>query len=420
MKNKIKRFFSKRELIKQIAFTLFCMFLFRLGSNIIISSVDTSVIGGVQGFDLFNLLTGADMGSFSLFALGLSPFITGSIVIELLSNDVIPVFSRWKKDNENTKRTTASNVCGLIIAVIQAFSITLALDRSYGMLRSDNIYSYLYTAIIMVVGSCILLWISKQIDTYGLGNGSSIIIVSGILYKMPGIIDDAYNIVVTYKDLTTLISFALLMAVFISVIFFVVFTEKSEKRIRIAFSFGSRSVVGQKDNYLPIKVNVSGVIPVIFASSVLQIPSLISKMFNKEYEWMSFFSLSDPKGIVLYVLLIIFFVYYYSHTLINAKDINSNFRKSGCSIISVRPGQDTIDYINRHLNYLCVFGSVSLVFIALIPVVVPMIWTTAASSGLTLGGTSLIIVTGVTLEIYRKIKTEMTRFDYKKQSFFWR
>lgn len=284
MKNKIKRFFSKRELIKQIAFTLFCMFLFRLGSNIIISSVDTSVIGGVQGFDLFNLLTGADMGSFSLFALGLSPFITGSIVIELLSNDVIPVFSRWKKDNENTKRTTASNVCGLIIAVIQAFSITLALDRSYGMLRSDNIYSYLYTAIIMVVGSCILLWISKQIDTYGLGNGSSIIIVSGILYKMPGIIDDAYNIVVTYKDLTTLISFALLMAVFISVIFFVVFTENSEKRIRIAFSFGSRSVVGQKDNYLPIKVNVSGVIPVIFASSVLQIPSLISTMFNKEYE----------------------------------------------------------------------------------------------------------------------------------------
>lgn len=420
--NFTKKIIKNKELRNATLFTLLCLFVFRIGSNIVISSVDVSSINQIGGFEIFNLLTGADMTGFTIFALGLSPFITGSIVVELLSNDVIPAFTRWKKENDTHKRNVASNTIGLVTAFLQATSITLALDNTYGIMRAGNIYSYIYTIAIMVAGSCFLLWMSKQIDSYGIGNGSSLIIAAGILYKMPSMIDVAYNIVVTYKDWTTFVSFGLLMLAFLSVVFFVVFIEKSERRIPIVFSQGKNSVLHQKslNEYLPIKVNASGVIPVIFASSILQIPSMLAMLTGKNPNWINYFSFSHPIGIGIYALMIVFFVFYYSHTLINAKNIDKNFKQSRCNINGVRPGEETEKYINKVLNRVCSIGAIALLFIALIPILLPMFWNTAYIAGLTVGGTSLIIVTSVTLEIYNKFKSQMTRKEYTAQSMFWK
>lgn len=421
-KKKVKKFFEfiKKDTTKKVLYTLAMLFIFRLGNNITVSSVDSTFIEAIGGFEILSLLTGADFTSFSIFALGLSPFITGSIVYELLSNDVISVFSRWKKENDTNKKVIASNSIGLAIGIIQALSITDMFDNQYGILRAGNIYSYIYTTGVLVAGSCFLLWITKMIDIKGIGNGSSLIIAAGILYNLPGIILDAFDVTVTYSNWTTFIVFGLLMLLYLAIIGYVVFIEKSERHIPIVFSNYSTYVSGKKKDYLPMKVNVSGVIPVIFASSVLSVPSIICNIGGWNPEWINRFSLNNVFGITIYGLLIIFFTFYYSHTLIVPKDINRNFQKSGCSIVSVRLGKDTISYLNRILNRICVFGSVSLLIIALVPVVTPLVWDVAAQTNLTIGGTSLIIVSSTMITIYKKFKSESTRAKYVKQTSIWK
>lgn len=396
------------------------LFIFRLGNNITVSSINSNVIQSIGGFEILSLLTGADFTGFSVFALGLSPFITGSIVYELLSNDVIPVFSRWKKENDSSKKVVASNSIGLAVGIIQALSITAMFDNQYGILRAGNLYSYIYTTGVLVAGSCFLLWISKMIDSYGVGNGSSLIIAAGILYNLPGIILNAFDITVTYSDWKTFLVFGALMLLYLAIIGYVVFTEKSERRIPIVFSNYSTYATGKKKDYLPIKINVSGVIPVIFASSILSVPSIICNLGGWSPDWLDWFSLANIRGIAIYAVLIIFFTFYYSHTLIVPKDINRNFQKSGCNIVSVRLGSDTISYLNKVLNRVCVFGSVSLLIIALMPVITPLVWDAASRTDLTIGGTSLIIVSSTVLSIYQKIKSESTRTKYIKQTSIWK
>lgn len=396
------------------------LFIFRLGNNITVSSINSNVIQSIGGFEILSLLTGADFTSFSVFALGLSPFITGSIVYELLSNDVIPVFSRWKKENDSSKKVVASNSIGIAVGIIQALSITAMFDNQYGILRAGNVYSYIYTTGVLVAGSCFLLWISKMIDSYGVGNGSSLIIAAGILYNLPGIILDAFDITVTYSDWKTFLVFGALMLSYLAIIGYVVFTEKSERRIPIVFSNYSTYATGKKKDYLPIKINVSGVIPVIFASSILSVPSIICTLGGWSPGWLDWFSLANIRGIAIYAVLIVFFTFYYSHTLIVPKDINRNFQKSGCNIVSVRLGSDTISYLNKVLNRVCVFGSVSLLIIALVPVITPLVWDAASRTDLTIGGTSLIIVSSTMLSIYQKIKSESTRTKYIKQTSIWK
>lgn len=396
------------------------LFIFRLGNNITVSSINSNVIQSIGGFEILSLLTGADFTSFSVFALGLSPFITGSIVYELLSNDVIPVFSRWKKENDSSKKVVASNSIGIAVGIIQALSITAMFDNQYGILRAGNLYSYIYTTGVLVAGSCFLLWISKMIDSYGVGNGSSLIIAAGILYNLPGIILNAFDITVTYSDWKTFLVFGALMLLYLAIIGYVVFTEKSERRIPIVFSNYSTYATGKKKDYLPIKINVSGVIPVIFASSILSVPSIICNLGGWSPDWLDWFSLANIRGIAIYAVLIIFFTFYYSHTLIVPKDINRNFQKSGCNIVSVRLGSDTISYLNKVLNRVCVFGSVSLLIIALMPVITPLVWDAASRTDLTIGGTSLIIVSSTVLSIYQKIKSESTRTKYIKQTSIWK
>lgn len=412
--NKVKGL-KDNTLAKQIAFTIFCLFIVRLGSNILVSSTDPKSFNMIDGFTMFDLLTGANMSEFTLFALGLAPFITGSIIVELLSNDVIPAFSRWKKNGDNKKKTIAANIAGLIVAVIQSITYVIAIDKSYGMLPHNDIFSYIYTIAVLIAGSCILLWISKQIDAYGIGNGSSIIIAAGILYRLPALFNTAYNITVTYKDMMSFVWFGLLVLVYLGIIVFTVFVEKSERRVKIIFPNGDR-ITSNNDNYLPLKLNAGGVVPVIFAASIMQTPTIICRLLDVNPAWLSFLSMSTPQGIAVYTILIAFFVFFYAHTVVSGKDINRNLEKSGGNLLNVRPGQETIKFVDSTVTRLCFAGAIGLLIIALTPVILPLFWDVAANSGLTIGGTSLIIVTGVTFDIYARIKNTNTRKTYRKQS----
>lgn len=417
MKN-IQKIYKNKELMKKLLFTLVIMFIFRLGSDTMLASVRLGNIASMPALDFFSMMSGGSFDSFTLFALGLSPFITSAIVIELMSNDVIPALSRIKKEGNTEKRNKIVNALGLFIAVIQAAAVTYMLDSQYGILFSNDIYSYIFTVTMLTAGSAILLWISKQIDIHGIGNGSSVIIACGILFRLPTTICQVFDNIVSYSDLTTLIPFAALMAAYIMVIMFVVYIENSERRIRIQFSSMSHIPSGKSHDYLPIKVNPSGVIPVIFASSLMQIPVFICQLAGARAVWLEWFSLGNVRGIAVYSVLIIYFTFFYSKTVVNPKEVNEKLRKTECAVVGIRPGHDTVHYLNRLLNRLCIYGAIAILIIALIPVVLPMFWD-AAGMGLTVGGTSLIIVTGVTLEIAKKIRNENQRKDYRKQTLLW-
>ena len=415
---KIIKTLKNKELMKKLAFTLAMMFIFRLGSNTMLASVRLGNMDSFPAMDFFSMMSGGSFDSFTLFALGLSPFITSAIVIELMSNDVIPVLTRIKKENNTEKKNKIVNAVGTVIAVLQAGAVTYVLDSQYSILISNDIYSYVFTVAMLTAGSLILLWISKQIDIYGIGNGSSLIIACGILYKLPVTICEVFDDIVSYSDLMTLIPFGLLILAYVAVVIFVVFVEKSERRIRTQFSSMSHIPSGKSYDYLPIKVNPSGVIPVIFASSLMQIPSLVCQLTGKHPGWLGWFSLTEARGITVYAVLIIYFTFFYSKTVVNSKDISENLKKTECSIVGVRPGLETANWLKRVMNRLCFFGAAALLVIAMIPVLLPMFWD-AANMGLTIGGTSLIIVTGVTLEIAGKIRNQNSRKDYRKQKLLW-
>ena len=404
--------FIKKPIFKQIVFTIVCLFIFRLGSNIFVSSINIPLFNKIVGLSLFDMLTGSDLSNFTVFALGLSPFITASIIIELLSNDYLPIFTKWKEEWDTKKKNTAINICGLIIAIIQASVYVFAIDKSYHYLKYNDIYSYIYTVAILVAGSCIVLWLSKQIDAKGIGNGSSIIIAAGILYRFPKMICSAFDTTVSYKDKMTFVFFGLLILAYLTIIAFTVFTEKSERRLKINFPNGAQT---KQMNYLPIKLNVSSVIPVIFAASILQAPQIICSFMNKTPKWLDYFSLEKPCGIIIYALLIIFFTFFYSHTVINAEDVNRNLDRNGGNIEGVRLGEETVSYINKTLNRVTFAGMISLLIISLTPILLPLFWDIAKDSGLSIAGTSLIIVISVTFEIFAKLKSSKTK---KKVSSF--
>lgn len=402
------RQFLKRHqnILKKTLFTLMILAVYRLGSSIMIGSVNTSAMKQLPALTFFSLLSGANFQSFTLFALGLSPFITSSIIFELLSNDIVPYLTRIRSENETKKRNQFNNILGIIFAVIQATSMTVAMNKQSKILINSSIYSYIYTVLMLVAGSMILLWLSKQIDSFGFGNGASLIIAAGIINNLPSTIDSVYNSIVKYKDPMTFVSFGLLMIAYIISIFFIVFIEKSERRLPIHFA---KSVTANEaQDYMPIRVNPSNVIPVIFASSILQFPSMICSLLGKSPSWLKQIALDKPIGIIIYAVMTIFFTFYYSYSVINAKLVADNFKKSGCSIDGITPGAETEYYLNNTVTKLCVFGAPALLIIALCPIILPKIWN-AASVGLTVGGTSLIIAVGVAVELGSAIETEIIR-----------
>lgn len=426
MLNFFKEVFKKGELRRKVVFTLGILFVFRLGAGIVIPYIDTSAITSAATssgiFGIMNMLGGGTLEKFSLFSLGVSPYITSSIIIELLSMDVIPALAQWNKEGNTgkKKKDKVTRVLTLALAIIQGGSLTYAFDKGYSILASSSIWTYVYVVIVMAAGSMFTMWLGDQITIKGVGNGTSLLIFTGIVANLPNSFISSFKSMVTfgstYKTATSLAWYILFVIVYLAIVVFVVFEEGAIRKIPIIYATNTQTVMHTKESTnLPIKINSSSVIPVIFAASVLAAPrTIISFMKSTSTTQMidNILNYQKPIGFVLYIVMIILFTFFYSNLQIDAKKISEDLKKSGGAIPGVRTGDDTKKYIGTVLNRVTVVGSLFLAIIASIPIIAPEIWKMSSNNALSLGGTGLIIVTGVALETVRAIKSMLTRREY--------
>lgn len=426
MLNFFKEVFKKGELRRKVVFTLGILFVFRLGAGIVIPYIDTSAITSAATssgiFGIMNMLGGGTLEKFSLFSLGVSPYITSSIIIELLSMDLVPVLTQWNKEGNTgkKKKDKVTRVLTLALAIIQGGSLTYAFDKGYSILASSSIWTYVYVVVVMAAGSMFTMWLGDQITIKGVGNGTSLLIFTGIVANLPNSFISSFKSMVTfsstYKTATSLAWYILFVLVYLAIVVFVVFEEGAIRKIPIIYATNTQTVMHTKESTnLPIKINSSSVIPVIFAASVLAAPrTIISFMKSTSTTQMidNILNYQKPIGFVLYIVMIILFTFFYSNLQIDAKKISEDLKKSGGAIPGVRTGDDTKKYIGTVLNRVTVVGSLFLAIIASIPIIAPEIWKMTSNNALSLGGTGLIIVTGVALETVRAIKSMLTRREY--------
>lgn len=412
---KLKQLFSpaSKDLRKRIYFTLMCLGLFCLGSNVTIPWA--SAVYQELGFlEIFNLMSGGGLKSFSIFALGVSPYITASIITQLLQMDIITYFKELK-DEGYTGRQKINRITrylGILFAIIQAYILTIVYMK--GMSSMD----ILKTTIVMTAGTCFLLWIGDEVTNKGIGNGMSLLIMAGIIQSLPSMFVTAFQGFVTSGTYTTLVGsllFAAFVLIYIFIIVGVVFIQLAERRIPIQYSNRTNSAYGAQTSFLPIKLNSAGVMPVIFAMTLLAIPTTIVNLIGNEnaINFVNNYIVStSPTGFVLYILLIMFFGYFYTFMELNPEEMSKNLNKNGGYIPGVRPGVETTNYISNIIGKLTIVGSIFLVIIAGLPILFSKF--SGLPSSVTIGGTGLLIVVGVAIETYKQIESSLVSREYKR------
>ena len=337
--------------------------------------------------------------------------------------DVIPVLAQWQKEGNTgkKKKDKVTRYVTLVLAAIQGGSLTYAFDKMYNILNSSSIWTYVYVVIVMMAGSMLAMWIGDQITQKGVGNGTSLLIFTGIVSNLPTNFITTFNNLVSFDKGTQttvlgILWYVLFVVVYLAIVIFVVFNEGAVRKIPIMYATNSNPTMRTKDTtHMPIKINSSGVLPVIFAASVLAAPRTIisflkSTDITKTID--TILNYQQPIGFCLYLIMIVLFAFFYSNLQIDSHKISDDLKKNGGSIPGVRTGLDTEKYISTVLNRVTVVGSIFLVIIAAIPIMTPVIWSQTSNAALTLGGTGLIIITGVALETTKQIKTLITRKEY--------
>lgn len=404
---------SNKDLRKRIYFTLMCLGLFCLGTTITIPWA--SALYQELGFlEIFNLMSGGGLRSFSIFALGVSPYITASIITQLLQMDIIPYFKELKEEGYTGRQkiNRITRYLGIIFAFIQGYILTIVYMK--GMSSLD----ILKTTVVMTAGTCFLLWLGDQVTTKGIGNGISLLIMAGIIQSMPSMFVTTFQSLVTSGSYSTVVGsllFALFVIVYIFIILGVVFIQLAERRIPIQYSNRTNSAYGAQTSYLPIKLNAAGVMPVIFASTLITIPTTIVNLIGNESAINfvnNYIVYTSPTGFLLYVVLILFFGYFYTFMEMNPEEMSKNLNKNGGYIPGVRPGADTTDYISKVIGRLTIVGSIFLVIIAGLPIIFSKF--SGLPSSVTIGGTGLLIVVGVAIETYKQLESSLVSRSYRE------
>ncbi len=427
MFSSIKAMVTNKDIRRRILFTLFAFLVYRLGSAITVPDVNTAdLIAGMSDNSLFamlNLLGGGGLEQFSVFALGVTPYITASIILQLLSMDVIPALTELSKSGAQGRKKIDkyTRYLAVVFAFVQSFSLVYGFSKTYSTLivGGVTISKVLYISTIFTAGSLFLVWIGDQISMKGIGNGISMVIMAGIVGRMPRQITSAWDALMgsdaTVNNGTVL--FVAYILVYLLIIIFVTLINTAERRIPIQYTSSSIELSKRSEsNYLPLKVNSASVIPVIFASSLMMAPLQVATFFEKTdfvkatQDWLG---LGTWYSLVIYVLLILFFTFFYTKMQVDPEKLAENLGKSGSYIPSVRPGTETKNYVNHVLTRITVLGSVALAFISVIPHAMPLIWPDMPSS-MALGGTGMIIVVGVAIETVRQVQGLITQKAYKK------
>ena len=424
MKN-FKAMWTNRDIRNRILFTLFAFLVYRLGCAITVPDVNTTgLMAGLQDNSLFammSLLGGGGLEQFSVFALGVTPYITASIIIQLLSMDFIPSLTELSKSGANGRKKLDqyTRYLSVVFAYVQSISFAYTFNRLYPSLFIGglNTPKLLFIATIFTAGTMFLVWIGDQISQKGIGNGISMVIMAGIVGRMPEQFSSAWSTLLG-TDGSGVWKFLAYILVYLLIIIFVTLINTAELRIKIQYTSSSVSLAKKAQmNYLPLKVNSASVIPVIFASSLMMAPVQIASFFASTENWytimQSWLGMKTWYSLVIYAVLIILFTFFYAKMQINPEKIAENLGKSGAYIPQVRPGKQTEEYIDKALSRITVLGSLALTLIAVLPHLMPLIWKDMPSS-MALGGTGMIIVVGVAIETVRQLQGLVTQKAYKK------
>ena len=405
---------SNKDLRKRILFTLGVLFIFALGNTITIPGM--KVINGDIGFlELFNALSGGGLKQFSIFALGVMPYISASIIVQILQMDIIPYFSELKEMGEEGRRKIAkiTRYMGLGIAFIQGIFYPMMF---FGKTLEPTFY--LQSALILTAGTAFLLWLGDEITNKGIGNGLSLIIMAGIVNTLPNMFVSAYQSLIpdAANALIAWLSFGLFILLYVGIIVGVIFVQEAERRIPIQYSNRSSSSYGGQQTFLPLRLNSAGVMPVIIASVIMGIPSILN-YFIKNEAVTSFFnnylSTSKPVGFIIYLVLIFAFTYIYTFLTINPEELSKNLNKNGGYIPGIRPGNETKKYISKVLSRITFLGALFICIIAALPAVFTA--ATGLSSNIQLGGTSILIAVGVVLETYKQLESSVASRNYSNR-----
>ena len=418
MLSKIKQSWKVKDVRRRILYTLMMILIFRIGTTIPVPGVDTSIISklvsGNSLLALYNMFTGGAFSNFTLFALGIGPYITASIIIQLLTVGFESLKELQKSGEEGRKKMNMyTKYTALVLAIIQAVGITLGVIKS--ALTSDSIFSIATVIMTLVSASMILMWMGDRITEKGLGNGSSIIIFVGIISRIPS---DLISVVKSVQSGTLVLWLAIVLAVIMLVtIALVTFINEAVRKIPVQYAkkVVGRKLYGGQNSHIPMKVNQSGVMPIIFASSLLAFPQTIALFMGKNAQNFvsTYLSTSGDIGFWIYrsleVLLIVFFSYFYTTISFNVDDIAENMKNNGGFIPGIRPGRPTIDYLSRILSRITLAGALFLAVIAMIPAFTVHFM----SVNMSLAGTSILIVVGVALELKRQLESHLVMRSYQ-------
>lgn len=403
---------TNSDLRKRILFTLGALLIFIIGTGVPVPGT-TNITKNLGFLELINAMGGGGLKNFSIFALGVSPYITASIIIQLLEMDIIPYFSELSKEGPVGRRklNQITRYVGIVFAFIEGYAF------SFAFLGASSAFEYLYVATILTAGTAFCLWLGDQITQKGIGNGVSLMIMAGIIATLPTMFQTAFTSLVVPNDLVWgIVKFAIFVILYFVIIIGVIYVQEAERRIPLQYANKTTGSYGSEQSFLPIKLNTASVIPVIFASSLLAIPATIANFANKEgfTNFVStYLDYSKPVGFILYIVLIFFFGYFYTFLQLKPEDVADNLKNNGGYIPGVRPGKETEEYVSHSLSRVTIVGTILLIILAIIPIIFTNV--TKLPSSISIGGTGLLIVVGVALETYKQLEGSLATRTYKKR-----
>lgn len=419
------RFFTTKEVRNKIFFTLAMLVIFKIGTYIPAPGVNPEAFNHPQGSqgatELLNTFGGGALKRFSIFAMGIMPYITASIVMQLLQMDIVPKFSEWAKQGEMGRRkiNNVTRYFAIILAFIQSIGMAFQFNNYLGgkLIMDKSIMSYLLIAVVLTAGTAFLTWLGDQITQFGVGNGISLIIFAGILSTLPSSIEQFGQSLFVGQDDTSLawLKIAGLIVALILLTVGAIFVLEAKRKIPIQYAKKqSTQRLGTQATYLPLKVNSAGVIPVIFAMAFFLLPRTLTLFFPKA-EWaQNIADTANPSsniGMIVYIVLIIAFAYFYAFVQVNPEKMADNLKKQGSYVPGIRPGEQTKKYITKVLYRLTFVGSIFLAVIAILPIVATKFMGLPQS--IQIGGTSLLIVIGVAIETMKTLEAQVTQKEYK-------
>ena len=422
--------FKNKEIRKKIFFTLAMLLIYRIGSSIPVPGIDAATlakqISDNSILSMMNLLGGGALEKMSIFAMGVSPYITASIIIQLLSMDVIPSLTEWAKSGQTGRQKIekTTRYLGVVLAFVQAFSLVYGFDKQYAILESSALSTYLYVATILCAGTMFLVWIGDRISMKGIGNGISIIIFAGIVSNMPTQFAQIYSILVggtsNGEVFNGVLQFVLYCLIYLAIVVFVVIMETAVRKIPIQYTNSISNRGGKSDvTFLPFKINSASVIPVIFASSIMAFPVTIASLIGKEN--IPFIKLIntacwfDPKspiysfGAFIYLLLIVLYSYFYTNITFNATEVAHSIQKSDGIIPGIRSGQNTVAYLKGQMKSLIFIGAICMSIIAMVPIFISAHYGLSRLSFL---GTSVIITVSVITDTKNQVLSQRRSKKY--------